>query len=624
MGRLAAVLAAGVLAASAWAQPPPPPPSPDEGGFNVWDHLDLELVGLYSGGGAITREAFKLEATWNQRFGRHSLTVAAEFEDKTTSIEAELESQYDYECDPDYPERRALYGLDDGDCDPTRTLELDSEGSAVLSELYFNWVALDNLEVGVGISPIGWGQFLLISPINFMLPQSLGADLGLSRGTLQSPQPHVSVRWAPTDRLEVEAYYFNSVAVDPTIVAVDLAEFNSALPSGLEYPLDEAYDFITDKTQTALRLVYRPDWGAVGVTYLDGVSHFSTHRHESVVRTDYFEVTSDPATPQVYRYRTCPGLRARSPNFDGWPGCSDNPDINSQPFFGELADATYFGLEFAFNLGGGWNLLGEWSRMDSVAAPLSPLELSRPFYKNAHYVDQHHPDYIADGEVNPANANERLSYRSLVDSDGNPNPRFLDNDFQSRQICNFNEALIGGLHSNCNSLQEPGYIARTKGPTSRSAEALGSTEFPYSLDILSIGVEKLSTEEVGWSYSLQLLLVAESYDDPEFDGLYELYELTGSEYPIGTQIFPGFYAIQNHLFFNRPGQLVIGTGFFASFAGVVGLWNVEVTDNLSMQLGMELVTRVSDMQQVDAEGENRWDIPEGLAPAVNLGFSLAF
>ena len=69
---------------------------------------------------------------------------------------------------------------------------------------------------------------------------------------------------------------------------------------------------------------------------------------------------------------------------------------------------------------------------------------------------------------------------------------------------------------------------------------------------------------------------------------------------------------------------MIGTGFFASFAGVVGLWNVEVTDNLSMQLGMEVVTRISDAQQVDAEGEDFYEIGEGLAPAVNLGFSLAF
>ena len=52
----------------------------------------------------------------------------------------------------------------------------------------------------------------------------------------------------------------------------------------MNIPLDEAYDFITDKTQTALRLVYRPDWGAVGVTFMDGVSHFSTHRQESAVQ----------------------------------------------------------------------------------------------------------------------------------------------------------------------------------------------------------------------------------------------------------------------------------------------------------------------------------------------------
>ena len=50
-------------------------------------------------------------------------------------------------------------------------------------------------------------------------------------------------------------------------------------------------------------------------------------------------------------------------------------------------------------------------------------------------------------------------------------------------------------------------------------------------------MEKLSTEEVGWSYSLQLLVVAETYGG-DFDELLPLYEATGSEYPTGTQIFP--------------------------------------------------------------------------------------
>ena len=610
-----------LLAPPAWAQPPPPPAGED-GGFDIWEYLDMELVALVSSGGSFTRSATKVEVSWNQSFGRSSLTAGVEFLDKSAAVEAELTPRLQEQC----AGNRDLLDEDEKElCDePTRTLDLDVEGRLRLSELYFNWVPRDGLEVGVGLSPLSWGQFLLLSPVNFMLPQNLGADLGLSRGTLQYAQPHLSLRWTPTDRLELGVYHFTRVEIDPILAVVDAALFNA--DSETKVSERQAYNWLADKTQTAIRVLYRPDWGALGVTYLDGVNHFfEAYRPESLVRLSTMEMVGDKEVT-AYRYEDCPGPRARSPFTAGHPGCFDDHNPEQGGYQGELPDSTYLGLEISYGLGGGWTLLAEWVRIHSLENPFPTLRLDGPIYAKAVYVGEGEYGYDEGAMQDPDDRDKRLSTRSLVmDSDGTPNDNFLrgPGDALDRAACDFNEALIGGPARNCGSLRDEDYIMETtETDTQRSRLALGDTEFRSTLNAISIGVEKLSTEEVGWSYSLQLVYLAESFDDPRHGPLQRLYAAADEEFEEFGFVVPGFYAIYSHQFFDRPGQLVLGTGFFASFAGFVGLWNLEVTDNLSAQLGLELVTRASDEQR--AEAEDGYAVGEGLAPAVSFGLSLSF
>ena len=602
--------------------PPPPPPAQGEGGFDIRDHLGLTAVALVSKGGSLTRRATKVEASWNQSFGRSSLTAAVEFVEKSAMVEAELTPGAQRRC-----ERRDEPQEDEDDleyCDePTITLDLDVPGRARLSELYFNWVPRDGLEVGVGLSPLSWGQFLLLSPVNFMLPQNLGADLGLSRGTLQYAQPHLSLRWSPSERLELGVYHFTGIQIDPTLAVVDTALFN-ADSEGMKVDEREVYDWLTDKTQTGFRVLYRPDWGALGFTMLDGVaSLFEAYRPESLVRFSGQEMV-DGQTVNFYEYGDCPGPRARSPFAGGgYPGCPD--DIEGDVgFLGELPDSTYLGLELLVQLGGGWNLLGEWVHIKTLETPFPVLELDGPIIADAVYVEEGEPDFHAQAQPEAGGTGRRLSTRSLFTSEGTANPHFLSNpsDAFDRAACNFNEALIGGLGRLCKSLQEPGYIASTLATgRMRTRPAAGDGEFASTLQVLSIGVEKISTEEVGWSYSLQLLYLSESFDDPKYDHLSQLYGAADDEFEDFNFVVPGFYALYNHRFHDRPGQLVLGTGFFASFAGVIALWNLDITDHFSAQLGLELVTRASDEQR--AEAEDGYTAGESLAPAISLGFSLA-
>ena len=197
-----------------------------------------------------------------------------------------------------------------------RELSIEDDTGFQLEELYLNLQLADSLELGLGQTSVGWGQFLLISPVNFLLPQSLGADIGLSRNTLQHAQPHLSLKWALSRGLAVEAYHFPEVRPDRLVATIDAADYNGE-KRGVPDPditADEVYESLTDNSQSALRLLWQASWGAVGITWLDGVTHFGTYRPERITR-HRVSVPGDMHLEgfRQHAYKICPLQNAVNP-----------------------------------------------------------------------------------------------------------------------------------------------------------------------------------------------------------------------------------------------------------------------------------------------------------------------
>ena len=212
--------------------------------------------------------------------------------------------------------------------------------------------------------------------------------------------------------------------------------------------------------------------------------------------------------------------------------------------------------------------------------------------------------------------------------DGAHNPDFLQNDPSGRNIFYFNEGLLGCYDFAAGRLAGADKAAFDicRERTAYNAATVGMAGWNVADEILtlaSIGIEKLSTADTGWSYSLQLLLFQQQYDMDNFDELNALWEATGNDAADQVQVFPGFYALNNHRFFGMDGGLVFGMGFFASFAGVSALWNLDVSEHFSLQLGLEALTRVSDEQSLNSESEgDRYELAGGGGPQVGFNLGL--
>ena len=602
MTRIISIMAAMLLAASAASQPPPPPP-PDSGP-SLLDNLDLEVVGLFTSGD-VERQAQKVQLGWRQDFGRGSFVVAANQEQRETTLSAQLKDWARDQCTPGHFAYDS--GLSAEDCEPEREFSIEDDPGFQLDELYLNLQLLDSVELGLGQTSVGWGQFLLISPVNFLLPQSLGADIGLSRSTLQHAQPHLSLKWAPTRSLVVEAYHFSEVRPDRLVATIDAEQYNGEKTSGPNITADEVYDSLTDKSQNALRLLWQPSWGAVGITWLDGVTHFNTYRPERITRHQI-------ARPDGSRhaYKICPLQNAVN------SACAGGERLDeSVSNIGQLAAASAIGVELSLVLGGGFSLIAEMVRIESEQRPFS-LQTGRRVLEQC-------PAPAPPGSL-PQGVELPICYDAPFLSTGEHNPNFLQNDLSGRSILYLNEGLLG-----CYDFARGRLVGASRAEfnqcrdrTRHNANTAGMAGWNVADEILtlaSIGIEKLSSADTGWSYSLQLILFQQQYDMDNFDELNALWESTGNEAVGQLQALPGFYALNNHRFMGMDGSMVFGMGFFASFAGVSALWNLDVSEHFSLQLGLEALTRVSDEQRLDSEGEgDRYELAGGGGP--QTGFNL--
>ena len=137
------------------------------------------------------------------------------------------------------------------------------------------------LEFTLGRRRLSWGQFDLFSPVNLALPLTpQSAEPVIDKISSLVAQDQVGLAWFPGERLEVQAFQFYGVHLDPLIERIlELQQENGdelydTNGNRMTSPTKEPNDF-TDHDQNGGRILFYPGWGIIGFTFLDGVDTLS-------------------------------------------------------------------------------------------------------------------------------------------------------------------------------------------------------------------------------------------------------------------------------------------------------------------------------------------------------------
>ena len=127
-----------------------------------------------------------------------------------------------------------------------------------LRDAFLQYELIDDFVVYVGRRRQVWGQFDLFSPVGILLPVRFqNSAIDYKKTNYVVPQDNASISWFLGERLELQGHFFLSTQIDPLLKEV------IEMDSGLD---------VEDHKQYAGRLVYRPDWGTVGLTFYKGRS----------------------------------------------------------------------------------------------------------------------------------------------------------------------------------------------------------------------------------------------------------------------------------------------------------------------------------------------------------------
>ncbi|MBC6444373.1 MAG: hypothetical protein GDA50_02935 [Alphaproteobacteria bacterium GM202ARS2] len=126
-------------------------------------------------------------------------------------------------------------------------------------DAFLQYELIDDIVVYVGRRRQVWGQFDLFSPVGVLLPvrfQNNAVDFKKTNYVV--PQDNASLSWFLGERLELQGHFFLSTQIDPLLEEV--------------IEQDGSRQDVEDHRQYAGRLVYRPDWGTLGLTFYRGRS----------------------------------------------------------------------------------------------------------------------------------------------------------------------------------------------------------------------------------------------------------------------------------------------------------------------------------------------------------------
>ncbi len=157
----------------------------------------------------------------------------------------------------------------DNPCERTTSITSDE---VELNEGYIAFSPIPQINIKAGRRKVVWGQFDIFSPVFFTLPfrtQNIGTDF--SKVNFGLPQDNVQISLTPHERIELQGYFFLNTLLDPLLVD-GIQQSNPGI----------SRQDLQNHNQYAGRIMFYPDWGTIGLTYLNGRNSFFINRLETV------------------------------------------------------------------------------------------------------------------------------------------------------------------------------------------------------------------------------------------------------------------------------------------------------------------------------------------------------
>ncbi|MCH9853876.1 MAG: hypothetical protein K0U45_10300 [Alphaproteobacteria bacterium] len=239
----------------------------------------------------------------------------------------------------------------------TRTIEIENR-QFLLKEGFVQHSISSFGTISVGRLRNAWGQFELYSPSAAMLPVNTTiTTLIPSKLDFIYAQDQLKLSLFPNPKMEVQLYAMNDLRTDPVVDTsfsrwlgpVDIndddfvnGDFNA---SNVEDILlnNQGSELNQDTTQSALRLLFYPDWGTLGITYHQGINGSEPILRAPVGRVQGNINPINQQRPEIIS--------------------SEFKDARQSFFY--YPEGTLFGLEVSVPVGA-WTWRYEYAKIDSI------------------------------------------------------------------------------------------------------------------------------------------------------------------------------------------------------------------------------------------------------------------
>ena len=203
------------------------------------------------------------------------------------------------------------------DTEPNEITREVDESDFDVKDAFVQYNALDNLQLTLGRRRVAWGQFDLFSPVNLALPLTPQTDGPVSGkiDTLEA-QDQAAVSWFPSERVELQGYFFLGTNLDWLIEDViesdtmDNVYTQVAVDAGIraaQETMPGDLRDLSDHNQYAARALFYLDWGTLGFTYHKGRDVLAFFRPDlATVATLTAELPSDAIAYNIRRHTDLP------------------------------------------------------------------------------------------------------------------------------------------------------------------------------------------------------------------------------------------------------------------------------------------------------------------------------